>query len=155
MSDQTAELDRFDRAILRILQRDNQRSHEAIGRAVGLSGSAVRRRIVRLREEGVIARDVSLLDPVGWGVRLIVTLTFGEETVEAYEALDEQMAAEPHVMQSYHVAGTEDYVLIVHGPNLPWYEAWSKDTFMTNPAIRRYETKVVWSCKKFETSVPL
>ncbi|MEO0815988.1 MAG: AsnC family transcriptional regulator, partial [Pseudomonadota bacterium] len=48
-------LDRFDRAILKRIQTDNTLSHARIGEDVGLSPSAVRRRIAILRESGVIA----------------------------------------------------------------------------------------------------
>lgn len=149
------EMDSFDRKLLALMQQDNQRTHSAMGDEIGLSASAVRRRLAKLRADGVIERDVALLRQNGMGVRLIVTVTFGHETVEAFDAFDRQIVETPEILQGYHVAGTEDYVLIVHGPNLHWYENWSKQAFMANPAIRRYDTRVVWSCKKFETSIPV
>jgi Lrp/AsnC family leucine-responsive transcriptional regulator len=150
-----ASLDPFDRAILDLVQRNNQLTHAAIGDKVGLSPSAVRRRLSELRHKGVIARDVSLLAPGQGGVTLITTISFGEETVEAYDAFDQQIKDTPEILQGYAVAGSDDYVLIISGPSLSWYEDWAKSTFMRNPAIRRYDTRVVWSCKKFETALPL
>lgn len=147
------QLDAFDRKILAIVQKDNQLSHAQLGDRVGLSTSAVRRRLSVLRETGVIARDISFIHPDKFGVMLIVTLSFGEESLEAYEAIDAQVSQTPEIKQSYHVSGSNDYILIVHGPSLKWYEQWAKQTFMTNPAIRRYSTNVVWSCKKFETAL--
>ena len=57
------QLDRFDLAILRLLQQDNQRSHGQLGEQVGLSGSAVRRRVQQLRQQGWIRAEVVLLPP--------------------------------------------------------------------------------------------
>lgn len=148
-------MDDFDRQILEIVQKDNQLTHAEIGTQVGLSDSAVRRRLGVLRNTGVIERDVAILNPNEVGVRLVVMISFLEESIETYDAFDQQIARTPEIRQAYHVAGAEDYLLIVHGPDLRWYEDWSKQTFMSNPAIRRYDTRVVWSCKKFETALLL
>lgn len=149
------EVDIFDRRILRIVQENNQLSHAAIGVRVGLSASAVRRRLAVLRADGVIERDVSVLTGQAAGITLIVSVTFGYETPELYAAFDDQMRALPEVTQSYHVAGAVDYVVVVAAPSLEWYEDWSKVHFMANDAIARYDTTVVWSCKKFETARPI
>jgi len=150
-----ATLDPFDRALLDLVQRDNQLTHAVLGEQVGLSASAVRRRLKVLRDTGVISRDVSILAPGQAGVTLITTLSFGEESVEAYDAFDQQILDTPEILQGYAVAGTDDYVLIITAPSLSWYEDWAKAAFMSNPAIRRYDTRVVWSCKKFDTAVTL
>ncbi len=147
-----ATLDDLDRSILRIVQRDNQLTNAEIGERIGLSTSSVRRRLTQMREDGVIAADVSRLHPDDVGVTLIVTVSFATETPEDYNAFDEQMRALAPVQQSYHIAGENDYILIVHGPNLQWYEEWAQDALMSNPIIRRYSTQVVWSCKKFDTA---
>ena len=150
-----ASLDDFDRAILRIVQRDNQLSHARIGEDVGLSASAVRRRLARLRDAGIIARDVSIVETAGLGETLIVSVSFGEESPEIYDAFERQMQSLPEVRQCYHIAGDSDYLLVVYVPSLEFYEQWAKQQFMTNAVIRRYDTTVVWSCKKFDTTVPL
>ncbi|MEO1247323.1 MAG: Lrp/AsnC family transcriptional regulator [Pseudomonadota bacterium] len=148
-------LDDFDRAILRIVQSDNQRSHASIGEEVDLSASAVRRRLARLRKVGVITRDVSIVEAAKLGETLVLTVSFREESPEIYTAFELQMQALPEVRQCYHIAGDSDYMLIVHVPSLEFYENWAKEQFMNNEAVRRYDTIVVWSCKKFDTAVPV
>ncbi len=149
------QLDGFDRAILEIVQQDNQLTHSQIGERVGLSNSAVRRRLNLLRDAGVIARDVSILNADQFGVTLIVSVTFAEDSPQAYSDFDAKMVANPHVKQVYHVSGTTDYVLIVQGPSLSWYEEWAKQTLMGDSNLRRHDTSVVYSCKKFETGIEL
>lgn len=151
----TPQLDRADRAILRMVQKDNQITHAALGEHVGLSTSAVRRRLGALRESGYILKDVSILRPDTFGVTLVVHISFGEDTPEAYKNFDSHIAKLPNVKQSYHVSGPTDYILIVQGPNLQWYEGWAKDNIMTLASIKRHDTSVVWSCKKFETAIPI
>ncbi|MGO6846785.1 Lrp/AsnC family transcriptional regulator, partial [Rhizobium ruizarguesonis] len=53
------QLDRFDRDILDIVQRDCQLKAETIAERIGLSVSAVQRRLKRLREEGIIKAEVA------------------------------------------------------------------------------------------------
>lgn len=148
-------LDNFDREILRIVQANNLITHTKIGEKVGLSTSAVRRRLSILRENGTIIKDVALVKRDNLDVTVIISVSFKEDTVEGYDAFDKQMASLPNVKQSYHVSGSTDYVLIVHGPSLTWYEDWAKTHLMSNPAILRHDTSVIWSCKKFETSISI
>jgi Lrp/AsnC family leucine-responsive transcriptional regulator len=154
MTTNFANLDHFDRAILNLVQQNNQLTHAAIGDKVSLSSSAVRRRLKVMRDAGIIERDVSILRNSGVGLRFIVTLSFHDERVETYADFDAFIKTVPEVLQSYHVSGTIDYILIVQGPNVEWYEDWGKRVFMNNPNIKRYDTHVVWSCKKFETAIP-
>ncbi len=148
-------MDELDQKILDIVQKNNQLTHADIGERVALSESSVRRRLKTLRATGVIARDVSILKSTGEGVRMIVTLSFERESPEVYEEFDRQIASYPEVLQAYHVSGSVDYILIVQGPCVEWYEDWSRMALMSNPNIQRYNTHVVWSCKKFETAIPL
>lgn len=148
-----ASLDEFDRAILDLVQRDASLTHEAIGERVNLSGSSVRRRLAALRKGGYILREVALLDGAATGVTLIVSVTLVEETPEAYASLDAILAEEEPVKQSYHVAGSDDYVLIVHSPSVQTYEEWSREVLMSNPHVRRFDTRVALSRMKFDTTI--
>ena len=148
-------LDHFDIAILRIVQKDNQIDHVAIGDMVGLSDGDVRSRLMELRARGVIEKEVSVLNMNEAGVTLIINLTFDVDTAEAYEAFNAQMLDLENVKQCYHVSGETDYVLIVQGPNLSWFEEWSKTYLIPNKIIKRYDSCVSWSCKKFDTSISL
>ena len=148
-------LDPLDRAILRIVQRDNQRTHASIGAEVGLSPSSVRRRLGALRSSGVIEADVSLLAPSEAGVQAIVFVTLQEETTESDDGFRRRIRASPEVTQCYAVLGSVDYVLVVHAADLPSYEAWGRRVLLADPAVRRYDTHMVWGRVKFSTALPL
>ena len=70
------ELDPFDLKLLAQVQQDARASAEDIGAAVGLSGSAVLRRRKRLRENGVIDREIAVvaIDKVGPRLRIIASV---------------------------------------------------------------------------------
>jgi Lrp/AsnC family transcriptional regulator for asnA, asnC and gidA len=59
-------LDSVDRRIIELLQRDGRRPYGAIAEDVGLSEAAVRRRVQRLRDAGVM-QIVAITDPLQLG----------------------------------------------------------------------------------------
>ncbi|GLQ21917.1 Lrp/AsnC family transcriptional regulator [Algimonas porphyrae] len=146
-------MDAFDTAILDIIQSDAGLSHEAIGQRVNLSASSVRRRITNLKRDGVIERDVSIVNVEQFGVLLITSVILNEETPEIYNELDTIFAEQKLVKQSYHVSGESDYIIIVHASSMQSYEEWARAVLMSNAYINRFNTTVVYSRRKFDTSV--
>lgn len=147
------QLDLFDKSILAILQDDCQQSHAQLGEAVGLSGSAVRRRIKAMRDSGVIAREVAILGD-GWqgaGITVIVTVAFQQESRKAYDSFRKLMRSDPHVLQCYATAGQFDFILVVTAASPEDYERWGEETLMSNAALRRYDSYVAFSTVKFDT----
>jgi DNA-binding Lrp family transcriptional regulator len=67
-------LDDTDRRIVAWLSEDGRASYREIGGAVGLSAPAVKRRVDRLRDAGVIEAFVAVVDPgaLGWGTEAFV-----------------------------------------------------------------------------------
>ena len=63
-------LDDVDRKILDHLERDGRATLADVGAAVGLSSSAVKRRVDRLHETGVIVGYTAVVDPSAVGDRL-------------------------------------------------------------------------------------
>ena len=127
----------------------------AIGDEIGLSTSAVRRRVRAMELDGVIVGNISLVEPEIFGVTLILELAFVAESKESYQVLDNFIQGSPNIQQSYHVAGDIDYVLIVHGPSLAWYEQWVHEHFTGDENIKRVNTRVVWSRRKFDPALAL
>ena len=149
------EFDEFDRRLLDLVQRDVRRTNTDLAQAVNLSEAAVRRRLDRLRKSGIIKAEVALLDRDSVGVTLVVTITFKDESVEAYDAFEARMRSQDWVSQCYSIAGPKDFIAIVRAPSLPEYEDWGRAVIMSDPAILRYETAVVYSTVKFDTRIPV
>ena len=146
-------LDDFDREILAIVQRDNLRTHADIGGEVGLSPSSVRRRLARLRKDGVIAADVAIVNPDKDRITVVVTVVFQRESVQADRNFKKRMQAAPEVSQCYSVAGGIDFVLVVHAASHSDYEVWGERELMWDPHIRRYDSHIAWSRVKFTTVI--
>lgn len=148
-------LDEFDRAILRLVQSDNRLPNREISDRVNLSETAVRRRLDRLRAEGLIVREVTLLDRNLVGETLIVAVSFRDDAPEVYERFRARMLKDPSVSQVYSIAGHVDFIIHVHAATLPEYERWAEAKLLRNPDIARYETSVVFTTVKFDTAVPI
>ena len=73
-------LDKLDRAILRCLQHNGRETYDVIGAQVGLSPSAVLRRVKRLEDSGVIDRYVALVQPESVGLGLTAYLNIPRAT---------------------------------------------------------------------------
>lgn len=152
-----AELDKFDRRILAIMQRDARRSAETIGADIGLSASAVQRRMARLREQGVIAAEVALIDPRAVDRRLIVItdLELERERPELLASLRQWITAEPAIQQAWYVAGDGDYVLVVSAHDVDDYDALMQRLVTANTNVKRFRTRVALDTLKRGLAVPV
>jgi DNA-binding Lrp family transcriptional regulator len=152
-----AELDKFDRRILAIVQRDARRSAEMIGADIGLSASAVQRRMARLREEGVIVAEVALIDPrsVDRPLAVIADLEVERERPELLASLRQWIAAEPSIQQAWYVTGDGDYVLVVTARDVDDYDALMERLVAANPNVKRFRTRMALDTLKRGLAVPV
>ncbi len=137
-------LDSFDLAILRILQRDNAIAHRLIGEEVNLSAPSVQRRIRRMEQSGVIAANVAVVDPakVGLSLTIIVEVELVSESTEEIDAIKTQLSQTPEVQQCYYVTGEVDIVLVMLVASMTEYEELSRALFIENEAVRKFRTFV-------------
>ena len=153
----TAALDRFDLAILNILQADNTTPQRVIAQAVNLSAPAVQRRIQRLKDSGVIRANVAVLDPVKVGKPLTIVLEvhLENERPDRTAPLRQRIAAEEAVQQCYSVTGEADYLLVVNVASMADYEALTQRLFEGDDNVRRFRTSVALGCLKAGLHVAL
>ena len=152
-----AALDRFDLAILDILQTDNTTPQRVIAQAVNLSAPAVQRRIQRLQSSGVIRANVAVLDPVKLGKPLTIVLEvhLDNERPDRTAPLRARIAAEDAVQQCYSVTGEADYLLVVNVASMADYEALTRRLFEGDDNIKRFRTSVALASLKTGLRVPL
>ena len=139
------ELDEHDRAILRILQRDNKTPQRVISEAVHLSAPAVQRRIARMEASGVIHRNVAVIDPaaVGQGVTVVVEVHPVNDRSPVVDAAKRMFRDAPEVQQCYFVTGNGGFILILLVPDMASYEALSRRLFADNELVTTFRTLVV------------
>ena len=137
-------VDQIDRQIIALLREDARRSFQDIGVHVSLSAPAVKRRVDRLRREGVIRGFTTLIDPrrFGWQTQAIVELT----TEGRFSGADIRAAIRdrPEIAAAYTVAGQASAILIVRAEDTVHLEA-VLERLRETPAIIRTRTAVVLS----------
>jgi DNA-binding Lrp family transcriptional regulator len=137
-------LDRFDRALLTAVQRDNQTPARVLAVQVGLSESAVLRRLRRLRRDGVIAADVSVVHPAALGQPLCihVLVSLEREGAAQLDAFIRALRARPEVREAWYVTGEADFLLRLQLAGMAEYEAFSRAVFHGEPNVRGFRTVV-------------
>jgi len=150
-------IDAADRKILRVIQQDARRSAESIGTDIGLSASAVQRRIARLRDDGVITAEVAVVDPksVGRSLTMIVDVEVERERPELMAVLKRWIAAEPAIQEAWYVTGDGDFVLIVCMRDVEDYDALMQKLVAENSNVRRFRTRVALGTLKRGCVVPI
>jgi len=152
-----AALDAIDRKILNLLQEDNQVTNQDLAAKVGISPPPCHRRVKRLREEGVIERDVALVDPVKVGRSMIVfaSITLERQREDLLENFERKMGRCPEVMQCYFVSGDADYLVVVSVADMAHYNDFARRVFANEPNIRMFRSSFCLSRVKYDTKIPV
>ena len=152
-------MDGLDRRILALFQSDTRRIAAEIGEEVGLSSAAVQRRLKRLRETGVIAKEVAVLDPPSVGVPITCIVALGmlprAAPQQQLDRFKRDMRKLPEVQQCYHVTGTMDFVLVISARSMEDYAHFARTWFESNASVARYDTQVVLERVKVGLELPL
>ena len=137
-------LDRFDRALLEQVQVNNQIPARRLAERVGLSESAVLRRLHRLRREGVIVADVSVVHPSVLGLPLTVhvLVSLEREGLAELDTFTRKLRARPEVRQAWYVTGEADFVLRLQLAGMEAYEGFARDVFHDDRNVRAFRTIV-------------
>ncbi|MEA3535387.1 Lrp/AsnC family transcriptional regulator [Rhizobium sp. CC-YZS058] len=148
-------MDRIDRTLLNLLQRDAARSNVALAEAVGLAPSSCLRRLQRLKASGVIARIVAILHPAKAGRPLKAWVTVelklhGEQHMRRFL---ERAAAEEAVAQAHGVTGAVDVVLLLQLRDMEEFDVLCQRLFRDETNVARFVTMVVIRTAKEETAI--
>lgn len=147
-------LDRIDRHILSILQRDCSPTNLALAEEVGLSPPACLKRVKRLTESGLIARRVALLAPekLGQWLHVVVEVQMERDRKDLYAAFLRRVQAAREVKQCYQVTGEADFVLIVVVPDMDAYDHFCDAVLYADSNLRKFRTMISRFRNKFDTS---
>lgn len=109
-------LDRFDRKILQLLQRDGRISNQDLADRIGLSPSPCLRRVKALEESGLIVGYRALLSAKALGLSLmaLIHISMDRHTPERFANFEQAVNALPEVLECLLITGQEaDYQLKV------------------------------------------
>jgi len=133
-----------DHKILARLIENGRESYAAIGQAVGLSTAATKRRIDRLRDEGVIRRYTAEVEPaaLGWTIEAFVEL-YCEGQVPPSRMRD-MVSTIPEAVDAYTVTGEADGILLVRCSDASHFEK-VLGVIRNYPGVNRTRSSIVLS----------
>ena len=151
-------LDRFDIALLNLVQKDGGRTADSLATEVALSPSAIARRLRRLRSDGIIARTIALLAPrfTDRRLRAIVLIQLSEHAdLKGKNALEKRLLDSPSVQFCYEIAGPHDILALFDCESMAAFNEAADELLVSSPTVRRYETHFVKREVKFAPFIEL
>lgn len=154
-------IDAIDLKLLDAMQDDASLSNQALAERVHVSPPTCLRRVKRLRDAGLIEREVALLSPdklaatLGHGLTALVEITLDRQGAEQLEAFEERVVADDAVQQCYRVSPGPDFMLLVHVANMPQYLALAQRLFTSDANVRNVKAFFSTKRAKFKPKVLL
>ncbi len=107
------ELDRIDRKILEILQRQGRIPMTELAQQIGLSTSPCTERVRRMEREGVITGYHARIDPraIGKTLLVFVEITLSSKSADVFDKVRTELLHVPEVMECHLVSGGFDYLV--------------------------------------------
>jgi Lrp/AsnC family transcriptional regulator len=149
-------MDRTDRTILALLQRDASLSIAAIAEQVNLSQGPCWRRIRALETEGYIRRRVAILDPakINVGTTVFVTVKTNRHDAEWFDRFAAAVSAMTEVVEFHRMSGDVDYLLRLAIPDIAAYDRVYKELIRVG-GLTDVSASFALECIKSTTELPL
>lgn len=146
-------LDRLDKAILHQLQQDASVSNLQLASLVGLSPPACFKRVKKLKNEGVIASQVVLLDQdkLGACLHMIVNVEMERDRLDLNDGFIKHIRTSPEVRECYQVTGEIDFVLLVTVENMQQYDDFCRRYLYSEPNMKNFKTQISMNRLKYDT----
>ena len=151
----SAELDKIDVKILRLLQSDGRLGNAEIAKRVNTSAATCHRRIQRLVDTGVVTAIRAQIAPekVGRGALAIVGVVLDRSTPESFAAFEAAIRAMPMVLDCHLVAGDFDYVLKIRVRDMADFNRLHSERLIALPGVR--QTRTFFVMKEVVDNAPM
>ncbi len=149
-------LDKIDRKILSILQKDATIPVAEIGKKIGLSTTPCWRRIQKMEEDGVILHRVAVLNPkkVNAGVTVFVSIRTSEHNDAWMRKFSNVVEGFSEVVEFYRMSGDVDYILRVVVPDIAAFDVFYKKLIKQIP-LSDVSSSFAMGQIKYTTALPL
>jgi DNA-binding Lrp family transcriptional regulator len=150
-------LDSLDLELLAQLQIDNQLTADDLAERVGRSASAIARRVRRLRDSKVIAKDVSVVADAAapQSLSAVVHVQLERHALSEIESFRRGILASDNVQQYLEISGAFDLILVVVVRDMDAFNEFGDSMLASQRAVARYETSFVKRRLKSTLALPL
>ena len=154
---QSNQLDRLDRNIVRLLQHNARMAHTELARRVGLSTTPCKERVRRLEREGVIQHYQAVLDPAALDRALVVfvQIRLNRTSQDIFEQFTAAALDLPEVQECYLVSGNFDYRIKARVADMNAYRDLLGETLLTLPGVQESTSYVVMEQVKESLMLPV
>jgi len=152
-----AEIDRIDKAILRVLQRDASLSNVALAAKVSLSPPACLRRVQRLKQLGLITGIVALVNPrpLGAGMLMIIGVVLDRSTPDSFADFEKAAVKVSGCMECHVVTGEFDYFMLVRTRDSDSFNRLHAEQLLHLPGVRQIRSFMVLKQVLSITQIPI
>ena len=153
------DIDATDIKLLNAMQMDSSLSNQTLAKIAHISPPTCLRRVKRLKDAGLIEREVALLSPdklahiTGQGLTAIIEITLDHQADEQLSAFENRVVEDAAVQQCYRTSPGPDFVLIVHVTDMPEYLALGQRLFTSDANVRNVKAFFSVKRSKFEPKV--
>ena len=121
-------MDKIDRHILEVLQKEARLSTAELAERIGLSPSPCARRLKRLEDEGYIENYQANVNKtkVGIAMSFFVEVSLNSHQEDSIATFEKALSDIDEVINGHVVSGSYDYLLEVVSPNLDGYERFTR-----------------------------
>jgi Lrp/AsnC family transcriptional regulator, leucine-responsive regulatory protein len=149
-------LDPQDRKLLNLVQTDALTPLYTLAHEIGLSPSATHRRLARLRDDGVIARTIAVVDrkKVGRPLTMLVEVQIERERPELLHEFNRWIEREAAVQQAWYITGDADFTMVVTARDMDDFDAFMERLLSQNKNAKRFKTGVALKTTKESLFVP-
>jgi len=136
------DLDDFDRRLLELVRENNIEPARILADKLGLSISAVLRRLRRLRDEKVIIADIAVVDPAltGSALTMHVLVRMKDAGRRPLDVFSRDIARRPEVTGAWEVTGEDDFVLKVQVASMEEYDAFTRSVLGDENGVLAFKT---------------
>jgi DNA-binding Lrp family transcriptional regulator len=155
------DIDATDLKLLELLQTDAGLSNQDLAERVHVSPPTCLRRVKRLRDAGLIEREIAVLNAdklaavLGHGLTALVEISLDRQGAELLEAFEARVGLDDAVQQCYRVSPGPDFILLVHVADMPAYLALSQRLFTSDANVRNVKSFFSTKRAKFKPKVLL
>lgn len=150
-------LDRTDKAILRLLQKDASISNVALAAKVNLSAPACLRRVDRLKKAGLIKAVVALLNPraLDAGMLVLIGVVLDRSTPESFATFEKAVAKVSGCLECHVVTGEFDYFMLVRTRDSDSFNLLHAQQLLYLPGVRQIRSFMTLKQVLSTTQLPI
>ncbi len=148
---------KYDKAILSVVQQHGRISNQDLAKRVNLSTAPCWRRLNKLENQGIIENYVALLnrENLGLSVMVYIHVSLNDHNADTVEIFDRFVAESTNILECYSVSGEYDYLIRVIAQDVTTLELFLMKKLLKLKSVRSANTSFVLKQKKYTTALPI